>query len=377
MYCGHCGSPVGDQDAFCNTCGARFLDPAPAAFAPPTAAAAATTVLPAAAPPDAGPPTAFVPLTPSPDRRRWRAFAIGAAFALIAVAGVVAFVALRGDDTSAGPDPTALTVVETTTTARATTTQPPTTPVPTSAAPSTEAPTTVALTEPPTTSLIPATTAAGPTPTVAPITVITAPAPPTSVPATVPATPAATSPRVTTAPRPTTPRTTQPPVTTAATAGNVPRSTSETVSAVHSSATRPDSIDSCGKPTDYSPINVLDGRFDSAWITVGSGGGQSLDFTIRKGVTISTVGLVPGYAKQDPCSGSDRFFDMRRIAEVGWSFDGGDEIIQELDVDSATMQTIDLPAPVGATTVTMTIRVTTPPGTTGFDYAPVSEVTLS
>ena len=68
-------------------------------------------------------------------------------------------------------------------------------------------------------------------------------------------------------------------------------------------------------------------------------------------MTISTVGLVPGYAKQDPCSGSDRFFDMRRIAEVGWSFDGGDEIIQELDVESATMQTIDLPAPVAATTV--------------------------
>ena len=137
MYCGHCGAPVGDQDAFCNTCGARFVDPAPAAFAPPTAAAAATTVLPAAAPPDAGPPTDFVPITPTPDRRRWRAFAIGAAFALIAVAGVVAFVVFRGDDTSAGRRPDRPTVVESTTTTATATTQPPTTPPPTSAAPST------------------------------------------------------------------------------------------------------------------------------------------------------------------------------------------------------------------------------------------------
>jgi hypothetical protein len=149
------------------------------------------------------------------------------------------------------------------------------------------------------------------------------------------------------------------------------------VSAVQSSATRGDSIDSCGKPTDYSPINVLDGQLDSAWMTVGDGGGQHLDFTLRKGVEVTTVGLVPGYAKQDPCSGSDRFLDMRRIAEVSWTFDGGQEVVQDFDVDSPTMQTIELPAPIKATTVRMTIRVTTPPGTAGFDYAPVSEVTLS
>src|SRR4051794_41778354 len=111
MYCGHCGSLVDDAAAFCNTCGARFVDPAPPAFAPPTVAAA-TVVLPAAAPPDAGPPTQYVPLTPGPDRRRWRAFALGAAFAPIAVAGIVALFALRGDDTPARPHPTSPTGVE-------------------------------------------------------------------------------------------------------------------------------------------------------------------------------------------------------------------------------------------------------------------------
>jgi hypothetical protein len=112
-------------------------------------------------------------------------------------------------------------------------------------------------------------------------------------------------------------------------------------------------------------------------MTVGDGGGQYLEFTLRDGAEVSTVGLVPGYAKVDACSGNDRFTDMRRIAQVTWSFDGGEELVQDLDVDSPTMQTIDLPEPVAASKVRMTIQLTTDPGTAGFDYAPVSEVTLS
>ena len=73
----------------------------------------------------------------------------------------------------------------------------------------------------------------------------------------------------------------------------------------------------------------------------------------------------------------DRFLDMRRIVQVGWTFDGGDEVVQDLDVESPTMQTIDLPRRSAASKVRMTIRVTTPPGTAGFDYAPVSEVTVA
>src|SRR4051794_17996202 len=117
MYCGHCGNAVAEDDVFCNSCGARFVDAAAAPLAPPapgTAAAAAvgavaattawdtappldaTAVMPTApgAPlPPPGmpgydvPPTQLVPLSPNPRGRRWRPFAIGAVFALIAVAG--------------------------------------------------------------------------------------------------------------------------------------------------------------------------------------------------------------------------------------------------------------------------------------------------
>ena len=328
-----------------------------------------------------GPATEYVPLTPGPGRRAWRPFAIGAAFALIVLAGVGAYFALRSDDTSAQPDPSGPSVLAATTTTSilppVSTTLPPTTAVPTIAAttvPPTEAPTT----EPPTTApLVPATTGNGPPPTVAPITVAaTTPAPtqPAATAAPVPTAAPTTKPK----PKPTTaPTTARPTPTTVATSGNVAPSVSATVSAIRSSATRPNSVDSCGKPTKYGPINVLDGTNDSAWMTVGDGGGQYLEFTLRDGVEISTVGLVPGYAKVDACSGNDRFTDMRRIAQVTWSFDGGEELVQDLDVDSPTMQTIDLPAPVAATKVRMTIRATTDPGTAGFDFAPVSEVTLS
>lgn len=408
MYCGHCGAAVGERDVFCNSCGARFVDdPATASATPdpwaatavgataasappppppttaspwaaadptttfPTSAAAATTAIPRAdaVPPGSpgGPPPQFVPLAPGPRRGGWRPFAIGAAFALIVVAGVAAYLALRSDDPGAAPNPSGAPVlVATTTTAPATTTIAPTTVPATTVAP-TEAPTTVPPTEAPTTTP-PATAGDGPTPTVTPITVAPTNPSPTAAPETTPATQGTT--------RPTAPPATAAP-TTVATSGNVPPGMSATVSAVRSSATRPNSVDSCGKPTSYGPLNVLDGTFESAWMTVGSGGGQYVEMTLRKGAEISTVGLVPGYAKQDPCTGQDRFLDMRRIAEVGWTFDGGDEIVQQLDVDSPTMQTIDLPAPISPSKVRMTIRVTTPPGTPGFDYAPVSEVHVS
>ena len=172
MYCGHCGNAVGENDAFCNSCGARFIDASAATLAPPAvgtgaagvggAAAAtaawsaapvdATTVMPTApgpaplpppgSPPFEGPPTEFVPLSPGPGGPRWRPFAIGAVFALIVVAGIVAYFALRGDETSAEPDPSGPSVLAATTT---TSSLPPvSTTLPATTAPPTVAPTVAA-----------------------------------------------------------------------------------------------------------------------------------------------------------------------------------------------------------------------------------------
>jgi hypothetical protein len=149
------------------------------------------------------------------------------------------------------------------------------------------------------------------------------------------------------------------------------------VTAVRASASRASGVDSCGQPTSYAPTNAIDGRLSTAWMTTGDGAGQFLEVTLADGTELSEVGLVPGYAKQDPCSGSDRFHDMRRIVEVRWTFDGGRAVTQTLDPDSATMQTMQLAEPVTASIVRVTIVATTDAGAAGLDYSPISELALA
>ncbi len=403
MYCGHCGAAVEEHDQFCRSCGARFVDvgvpPAgagtlPGSLPPPGASTAVagawtggdpTMALPVVAPDDVD-PTSLIAVTSGPEGGPGaRPFLIAAAFALIVAAGIVAFFVLRGNGSTARPIPSGPTDATASTVAPTTVVLPSveTTAVPT--VPTTGPPTTAVATAPPSAtvaSTAPATTAA-PGGTV-PINTATIPgAPPSSVPAVVPPVVATTArprpvttttrPRATTTTTTTTVATTTPAPTPAPTATPGPVA----VSAVRASAARPDGIDSCGQPTSYAANNVLDGQLATAWMTQGDGAGQFLEFDIAPGAQLTHVGLVPGYAKQDPCSGSDRFHDMRRIVQVRWSFDGGASVTQSLDPDSATMQTLQLAAPVNATTVRLTILGTTDPGTAGFDYSPISEVTLT
>ena len=127
MYCGHCGAAVGEHDQFCHSCGARFVDPVAAGAArrrrrprPPAtarplirarrrAAAAPYRAAPAAHCSARAPsvdPTRLVPVTTGPAGRAGPPFLIGAAFALVVLAGVVAFFVLRGDEANAQPSPT-------------------------------------------------------------------------------------------------------------------------------------------------------------------------------------------------------------------------------------------------------------------------------
>lgn len=386
MYCGHCGAAVEDHDQFCRSCGARFVETAPAPVtasnliggassgfsggAEQTGAMIPISTAPFDVPPP--PPTQLIPVVTGPGGRGARPFLIGGAFALIVIAGIVAFFVLRGDDSNAQPAPTGPTspLESTTTTTNPlpsvettlpVTVAPTTLPVETTAPPP---PATPAPTAPPNTT---------PTSGTVPINTATIPGttPTSGAPvATTAAPPAATRPPATAA-RTTTPTTRAPtPV------GQTPVVGSATVSAIRASAARASGIDSCGQPTSYRPANVLDGQFDTAWMTVDNGGGQYLEFTIAPGAQLTQIGLVPGYAKQDPCSGSDRFRDMRRIVEVRWTFDGGNPITQTLDPESPTMQTIAIAATTPSV-VRLTITATTDVGTAGFDYAPISEVTLA
>lgn len=87
---------------------------------------------------------------------------------------------------------------------------------------------------------------------------------------------------------------------------------------------------------------------------------------------IAEVGLIPGYDKTDPASGKSRFFQDHRISEVTWRFDDGTSVDQQFTDDpSMQRQAVD----VISSTVTIEI-VSTLPSEPGFDYTPISDVSI-
>src|SRR6266536_1662568 len=138
------------------------------------------------------------------------------------------------------------------------------------------------------------------------------------------------------------------------------------------SATAPDSKDDSGSTVSYEAANVLDGDPATAWRVKGDGQGVTLTLTLPGPAHITEVGLVPGYAKTDPTSGKDRFVEDHRISDVRWQFDDGTVTDQHL-ADEPTMQRQAVH--VTSTTVTIEI-VATLPGQPGFDYTPVSDVSI-
>jgi len=143
---------------------------------------------------------------------------------------------------------------------------------------------------------------------------------------------------------------------------------------VSASDVRADSTDSCGAPTSYQPANAVDSVRDTAWMTSGDGVGTVLTITLAAPSIVSEVGLVPGYDKLDPCTGTDRFDELRRVTAVRWTFDDGTSIDQALS-PTPTLQTTSVG--VVASRITMTIVSTTDPGVDRLDHTPVSEVAVS
>ncbi len=144
------------------------------------------------------------------------------------------------------------------------------------------------------------------------------------------------------------------------------------------SSTRPNGTDGCDPPnvTTYSAAQLFDRFTDTAWMTVGSGVGSTILFTLDSPSQVTVVGLIAGYDKVDPCRGFDRFFDLRRIVLVRWTFDDGTSVDQLFDPNVRTMQYVTLPTVATTRFVGLTILETTAPGNGDLDYAPISEVEI-
>lgn len=138
---------------------------------------------------------------------------------------------------------------------------------------------------------------------------------------------------------------------------------------------RPAGIDACENPITYEAVNAVDDDPNTAWMAPGNGSGQALTFSFPELTTIRQVGMIPGYAKFDPCSSVDRFFQLRRIATVQWSFDDGTMVEQNFTADRS-MQLIDI-APVETRNVRVTIVSTLEPGIPDLDNTPISEIAIA
>jgi hypothetical protein len=130
------------------------------------------------------------------------------------------------------------------------------------------------------------------------------------------------------------------------------------------------STDNQGNRVTYGAANLFDGEATTCWRTAGDAAGKVLVFRFDEPVTITEVGLINGYAKNDPPN--DWYTANRRVLEAQWSFGSGDPVRQTLE-ESRDLQTIDVDS-VETREVRLRLVQVSPPG--GRDYTAISEVAL-
>ncbi len=139
-------------------------------------------------------------------------------------------------------------------------------------------------------------------------------------------------------------------------------------------ATSPDAVDGAGGSVGYAAANMLDGDPTTTWRMDGDGTGRVVTFVLDGPREVDAVGLVNGYAKDDPATGTDRYDQGRRITRVTWTV-GDQRVTQDLRDGDRAAQTVSLP-PTTAETITLRIDAVTEPGVARFDQTAISEVVL-
>jgi hypothetical protein len=132
-------------------------------------------------------------------------------------------------------------------------------------------------------------------------------------------------------------------------------------------------VDSAGNTITYHPDLTLDAVPATAWRCPGSAVGQQLVYDFGGPVTLTAVGLVPGYAKVDPVDGTDRFVENRTVTAVTWRFDDGTTHRQTISGPGPGMVSVDLPRAVSTSEVVLEIAGTGNDAAIR-DFTPVSDV---
>jgi hypothetical protein len=92
--------------------------------------------------------------------------------------------------------------------------------------------------------------------------------------------------------------------------------------------------------------------------------------------TITSVGLINGYAKIDPLTGDNRYARDRRITRVTWIFPSGTQLTQTLSDRTRTLQTLSVPSPETTEVIFLRIDRTLPPSKHALDYTAISSVDI-
>lgn len=119
----------------------------------------------------------------------------------------------------------------------------------------------------------------------------------------------------------------------------------------------------------YDAANLIDGFDDTAWRVTGDGTGVTITISLSTLSRITSVGLLPGYAKVDPFDGTDRWPQNRRPTAVEWVFDDGTTVRQDL-IDAPTMQEVV----VSARSSTIVVRILGVTAPTTRDFTAISEL---
>ena len=141
---------------------------------------------------------------------------------------------------------------------------------------------------------------------------------------------------------------------------------------VEASATARPSVDGAGQPVTFEAANLVDGRPDTAWRAAGDGVGQTLTFRFDRAVHVNAIGLLPGYAKVDPVSGTDRFPQNRRVTTASYHLDGSPPVAVRFS-DTPDLQWLE----VGAETTAVVVEITGTTEAAERDYTAVSEVQIT
>lgn len=122
----------------------------------------------------------------------------------------------------------------------------------------------------------------------------------------------------------------------------------------------PPGRDAAGNTVYYYANNTIDGYLDTAWRVPGNGIGERVIVFFDQAVRLSEVWIVPGYAKVDPVSGENRFWQNRRVRKVRLTFGGGRWVEARL-AEQAEFQPVRF-EPVLTSYVEVMVLETTTPG---------------